>query len=260
LILRIVSSLVLIPMALAAVSLGAPYLPALVMLAGAGMGWEWARVLRITAPASVSLIVAAPFIAAAAATVGDGAAGILIAVIFAAVVVLTERGSDRRAWAAAGTIWIAAPCVAVLWLDHGPHGRAMIFFLLSVVWASDIGAYAFGRLIGGPKLAPHLSPNKTWAGAIGGLGCTLLVGLATVYLDHGHIGPVLGVTVAVAIAAQLGDLGESFAKRHFHVKDSGAIIPGHGGLLDRLDSLLAAAMVLAAIVAAAGPNVLSNSP
>lgn len=250
----------MIPLALVAVRLGAPFLPALVMLAGAGMGWEWARLLRIAQPASLSLIVAAPFVAAAAATVGDGAAAVLIALIFAVVVLLAERSSKRRSWAAAGMLWIALPCIAVLWLDHGPHGRAMIFFLLAVVWASDIGAYAFGRVIGGPKLAPALSPNKTWAGAVGGLGCALLVGLATARIEHGNVARVLAVTLGVAIAAQLGDLGESFAKRRFHVKDSGAIIPGHGGLLDRLDSLLAASMALAAMVAAAGPSLLSNYP
>ena len=115
------------------------------------------------------------------------------------------------------------------------RGRATIFFLLGVVWASDIGAYAFGRLIGGPKLAPALSPNKTWAGAAGGLICALLVGFAAAHWGHREALQLLAATAAVAIAAQLGDLGESFAKRHFHVKDSGGLIPGHGGLLDRLD-------------------------
>jgi len=256
---RILSSLVMIPLALAAVWIGAPFLPALVMLAGAGMGWEWARLLR-AGPASLCLIIAAPFVAAAAATVGDGAAAVVIAAIFAAVLALVERRGVRRLWAALGMLWIALSCVAILWLDHGQSGRADIFFLLALVWASDIGAYACGRAIGGPKLAPGLSPNKTWAGAVGGLVCALLVGLAAAHLAHANAMRVIVVAAIVAVAAQLGDLGESSAKRHFGVKDSGALIPGHGGLLDRLDSLLAAAMVLAACVAAIGPDLLRNAP
>ena len=248
----------MIPLALGVVWLGAPILSAGVMLIGAGMGWEWARLLRIVSPVSVCLIVAAPFVAAGAATVGDGAAGVLIALIFALVVVLVERNRTHRIWAALGMLWIALPCVAILWLDHGPSGRATIFFLLGVVWASDIGAYAFGRLIGGPKLAPALSPNKTWAGAIGGLICALLVGLAAAHWGHREVFRLLAATAIVAIAAQLGDLGESFAKRYFQVKDSGGLIPGHGGLLDRLDSLLAAAVALAVVAAAAGTVPLSN--
>ena len=256
---RIISSLVMIPIALAAVWFGAPLLPALVMLAGAGMGWEWARLLR-AGPASLSLIIASPFVAAAAATVGDGAAAVVIAVIFAAVLALVERRTVRRFWAALGMLWIALPCVAILWIDHGQSGRALIFFLLAVVWASDIGAYASGRLIGGPKLAPKLSPNKTWSGAVGGFACALVVGFAAAHLAQANVVRVLAVTAIVAIAAQLGDLGESVAKRHFHVKDSGALIPGHGGLLDRLDSLLAASMILAACLAAIGPGLFGNSP
>lgn len=249
----------MIPLALAVVWFGAPLLPAMVMLLGAGMGWEWARLLR-AGPASLSLIIAAPFIAAAAATVGDGAAAVLIAVIFALVLALSERRTARRSWAALGLLWIALPCVAILWLDHGEGGRAVIFFLLAVVWASDIGAYACGRLLGGPKLAPKLSPNKTWAGAVGGLVCALLVGFAAAHVVHASALRVVAVTAIVAVAAQLGDLGESVAKRHFQVKDTGALIPGHGGLLDRLDSLLAASMALAACIAAIGPSLFSKLP
>jgi phosphatidate cytidylyltransferase len=258
--LRILSSLVMIPLALAAVWFGAPFLPALAMLAGAGMGWEWARLSRTASPVAVCLIIAAPFVAACAATVGDGAAGVLIALIFAIVVALSERRVAARAWAAAGLLWIALPCVAILWLDRMPDGRAAIIMLLAVVWASDIGAYVFGRLIGGPKLAPALSPNKTWAGAVGGLICALLVGVAAAHIARASAGRVIPVTLVVGIAAQLGDLAESFAKRHFGVKDSGALIPGHGGLLDRLDSLLAAAMVLALAVAASPLPIFSNVP
>jgi phosphatidate cytidylyltransferase len=121
-----------------------------------------------------------------------------------------------------------------------------------VVWASDIGAYAFGRLIGGPKLAPALSPNKTWAGAIGGLASAMVVGqLAAAFFAGDPPAVLFAISAFVAIAAQVGDLIESFAKRCFNVKDSGGLIPGHGGLLDRLDSLLLASLALALALAAA---------
>ena len=267
--LRILSSLVLVPLALAAVWFGSPLLPALVALAGAGMGYEWARMSRVASPAAVCLIIAAPLIAACATAVGQGAAAVPVAAIFAAGAALAERRMPARLWAGVGTLWIALPCIALLWLDRGGpgrgqldqgqldhswSGRAAILWLLAVVWASDIGAYAFGRLIGGPKLAPALSPNKTWAGALGGLVCAMLVGLAAARLEPASASAAVAVSLMVAIAAQIGDLAESFAKRCFGVKDSGNLIPGHGGLLDRLDSLLTAALMQALVLAALGAN------
>ena len=129
----------------------------------------------------------------------------------------------------------------MLWVAAGPHGRVAVFFLLAVVWASDIGAYAVGRAIGGPRLAPTLSPNKTWAGAFGGLAGAVLVGLGAARVMDASAGMIVALSLVLSLAAQLGDLAESFAKRKFGAKDSGSLIPGHGGLLDRLDSLLTAA-------------------
>jgi len=250
--LRILSSLVLIPVALAAVWFGSPYLPALVALAGLGMGWEWARMSGLRSPVAVLLAIAAPFIAACAMAVGKDDAAWALAVILSCCVVLAERDLRRRLWGGVGTLWIALPCAAILWLDQGAGGRERIIYLFAVVWSSDIGAYAFGRLIGGPKLAPALSPNKTWAGAIGGLLCAMVVGgLGAAAVTSDSLALLLAISAFVAIAAQLGDLAESFAKRCFNVKDSGALIPGHGGLLDRLDSLLLASFALAVALAVA---------
>lgn len=255
----------MMPVALAAVWFGSPFLPALVALAGAGMGWEWARLSRMSSPLAVTLIVAAPFLAAVAVAVDRDRAALVLAVAFALGTALAENTRAARAWSSVAALWIALPCIAMLWLErgaaqHGLGGRATIFFLLAVVWASDVGAYAAGRTIGGPKLAPKLSPNKTWAGSIGGLVGAMLVGLAAAALAQKPAMPIVAVSFVVAVAAQIGDLAESFAKRHFHVKDSGAIIPGHGGLLDRLDSLLAAAPVLALILAASATGLFSNAP
>jgi phosphatidate cytidylyltransferase len=242
----------MVPVALAAVWFGSPYLPALVALAGAGMGWEWARMSRLRSPVAVVLIVLGPFIAACAMAFGKGAAAWLVAFAFAAGVAVAEKDLRLRLWGAVATLWIALPCAAILWLDRGSAGRERILYLFAVVWSSDIGAYAFGRLLGGPKLAPALSPNKTWAGAIGGLACAMLVGgLLAAGVTAESAAVLLAISAFVAIAAQLGDLAESLAKRRFNVKDSGGLIPGHGGLLDRLDSLLLAALALAAALAAA---------
>lgn len=132
-----------------------------------------------------------------------------------------------------------------------------MLFLLAVVWASDIGAYAAGRLLGGPKLAPAVSPSKTWSGAAGGLVAALLAGFGVAAwqgaLPPGP--PALLAAVLLGIASQAGDLLESWIKRRCQVKDSSGLIPGHGGLLDRVDGLLAAAPVAAALALSVGPGV-----
>ena len=241
----------MVPVALAAVWFGSPYLPALVALLGAGMGWEWARMSRLRSPSATLLAILGPFVSACAMAFGNDVGSVVLAIVFAGGVALTERDLRLRVWGGLATLWVALPCAAILWLDRGPFGREHIIYLFAVVWASDIGAYAFGRLIGGPKLAPALSPNKTWAGAIGGLGCAMVIGelAATAFTDDPPV-LLLAISAFVAVAAQAGDLIESFAKRCFNVKDSGALIPGHGGLLDRLDSLLLAALALALVLAA----------
>jgi phosphatidate cytidylyltransferase len=242
----------MVPVALAAVWFGSPYLPALVALLGAGMGWEWARMSRLQSPSATLFAILGPFVATCAMALGDDVGSVMLAIVFAGAVMLTERDLRLRLWSGAAMLWIALPCAAILWLDRGEGGRGRIIYLFAVVWASDIGAYAFGRLIGGPKLAPALSPNKTWAGAIGGLCCALAIGeLAAAAFMADPPGLLLAISAFVAIAAQVGDLIESFAKRCFNVKDSGGLIPGHGGLLDRLDSLLLAALALALALATA---------
>ena len=149
----------------------------------------------------------------------------------------------RRALLAAGVFYIAVPLSCLLWLRGMTDGRESVLFLVVVIWATDIGAYLVGRLVGGPKLAPVLSPGKTWSGAAGGLASSLLAGLV---VPPGM--PVLALLLGVA--CQAGDLLESGIKRHVGVKDSGHLIPGHGGLLDRLDGLLAAAPVAALVMLA----------
>ncbi len=155
----------------------------------------------------------------------------------------------------AGWIYVLVGASSLFWLRSDPvAGLIDVLFLLVVVWSSDIGAYVSGRLIGGPKLAPAISPGKTWSGAVGGLLCAMVIGL----LVSRAVAPgpplhALIVGAGLSVASQLGDLLESALKRHFGVKDSSRLIPGHGGVFDRLDGVLAAApvaMVLALILGA----------
>jgi phosphatidate cytidylyltransferase len=159
---------------------------------------------------------------------------------------------------ALGIPYLGLAAVALPWLRTDPAvGLANTLFVLAIVWASDIGAYLSGRLAGGPKLAPAISPGKTWSGAAGGLAGAALAGLAVAacFSSGFSSSHVIGLCIVLGIISQAGDLVESALKRHFGVKDSGRIIPGHGGLLDRLDALLAVAPVAALLAFTVGRGV-----
>lgn len=242
------------PLALAAVWFGPPWFTLLVLLAAVGMAWEWACMSGAARSLASTTIIGTAAATVIIATLLPASWAISIAIAGAVLVWRACEAVKASAplSSAAGTLWVALPCVALVWLDREGGGRTTIFWLLGLVWASDIGAYAFGRTIGGPKLAPSLSPNKTWAGALGGLFCAGLIGVAAAWPGHASIATVVGLSIGLAVVAELGDLAESALKRRFGVKDSGALIPGHGGLLDRLDSLLTAAPVQAIVIWLAG--------
>lgn len=151
-------------------------------------------------------------------------------------------------WLIFGAVYIAVPCGLLIWLrNETTPGMTTILWLFVVVWSADIGAYLAGRAIGGPKLAPRVSPNKTWAGFFGGISLAGIGGAMFVLSADGSF-IFLGLwAVMVAIASQIGDLVESAAKRHFGVKDSSNLIPGHGGVLDRVDALITGALAVAFI-------------
>lgn len=153
-----------------------------------------------------------------------------------------------------GIVYIAAAFGALLILRVGPAGRGNVLFVMVVVWAGDIGAYLAGRLIGGPRLAPRVSPGKTWSGAAGGTLSAVVAGLIL-----GHGAPAAELALGLSVVAQAGDLLESWVKRRVGAKDSGHIIPGHGGLLDRLDGVLAAAPAACAWSLLSGPGPLWGS-
>ncbi len=207
----------------------------------------------------ISALVAAPIVLAA---IYFGSPVFEILVALAALILAFEWNrlcNGRAAWLVAGLFYIIVPCLALLELRADPaHGRDTLLWLFAVVWAADTGAYAFGRLIGGAKLAPVISPNKTWAGLIGGIGMAGAAGgLTALILDSAGLFTLAGWSAAIGAVSQAGDLVESWVKRHFGVKDTGAILPGHGGLFDRVDGLLAAAVAVALIEASAKGSILT---
>jgi phosphatidate cytidylyltransferase len=190
--------------------------------------------------------------------------GIVFAAIVAAVMVglvVEWLGLCRRAQGAAlrpaGLAYVVLAGAAILWLRDDPvAGRADVLFLLFIVWAGDIGAYMVGRWLGGPRLAPHISPGKTWSGSVGGLLAAIGAGVLLAYvLSDAATWRAVLVAAILGVVAQAGDLLESFVKRRLEVKDSGHLIPGHGGLLDRLDGVLAAAPVAALLALTLGRGV-----
>jgi phosphatidate cytidylyltransferase len=247
--LRILSSLVLGPLILAIVYIGSWEFAVIVaLLAVLGVD-EWLRLVLRRRPPNWARMGAGAGIAAVA-VVAAWAGAVEALLVLAAVTVLFDilvnlrLGTPGR-MPALGLPYLGLTVIALLHLRNG--GWQPVLWLLLAVWATDIGGYIFGRWIGGPKLAPRLSPKKTWAGLIGGAGLAALVGAVAVAVLHRTGAALLAApgAAALAIVAQAGDLAESAVKRHYGVKDSGSLIPGHGGVLDRIDGLLAAAPVFA---------------
>ncbi len=178
------------------------------------------------------------------AAIWAGGAVWLVVLAFLGGIVAYEwiRLSHGATSAATGVGYVLLACVSLALLRLAPTGFGDVLFLMLVVWAGDIGAYLTGRQLGGPRLAPAISPGKTWSGAAGGLAFSILAGLA-VAAGFGNPRPFHAglIGAALALVAQAGDLLESGLKRWSGAKDSGGLIPGHGGLLDRVDGLLAAA-------------------
>ena len=248
--LRIASALVLASVAIAATFLSPWTFLALVILASAAIAWEWGRLVRDAGfdPAALAQMIS---VAAAAILVALGRLhpALLVFVIAVGIVAALGRPTSRAVWSAIGVVYVALPVASLLWLRWDADlGATAILFVLGVAWTTDTVSYAAGRLLGGPKLAPGVSPKKTWSGFIIGTLAPALIGYAFA-AAIGDTSPwALGaVAVLLALACQLGDLFESAVKRQFGTKDMSQLIPGHGGLLDRLDGFLFAAVVAAAI-------------
>jgi phosphatidate cytidylyltransferase len=256
---RVASAVILGPLALLCLWFGGTAFVLLIGVGAVGIVLEWVRMSRHRSADPAAVAAGAGVIAAMAACVdAHPLAGVVVLAGFAVLSYALARGAGRSGVVAFAVPYVGIAAVALLWLRDDPvAGRADILFLVLTVWAGDIGAYVVGRWIGGPKLAPRISPGKTWSGAAGGLIGGCLCGLVVAHLSSAPSTDwrVIAVAALIGVVAQSGDLLESQLKRRFGVKDSGRTIPGHGGLLDRLDGLLTAAPVAALLALAVGRGV-----
>jgi len=241
---RIASAVVLAAIALAATFFSPWTFLSLVIVCAGVLVWEWGRLTRgdgldaiavtsAVSTAALALLVLAhrPALAALSFAVAGGTVAIITA------------SKQQFGWALAGLAYAALPAAALVWLRGDPAlGTAAVIYLFAIAWTTDTASYGAGRLIGGPKLAPRISPRKTWSGFIVGTLAPAFVGMAfALALERGSVVILALVSVGLALACQAGDLSESWVKRRFGAKDMSQLIPGHGGLADRIDGLLFAA-------------------
>ena len=241
------AALVLAPAAIAIAWAGGPLWIGLVTLAAVGLYVEWLMIVG-TAQDTRTVAVGIMALVVSGLCLAFGHSGYSLVILLIGAAAVAAVSQRLRLWSVTGFCYAAAAEFAsVLVRLDGGYGFIALIFVLLVVWVTDIGGYFAGRGIGGPKLWPRVSPKKTWAGAVGGFVASLAVAAGFAAFDFGKMVPLLLLAAFLSIVSQSGDLFESAVKRRFGVKDSSQIIPGHGGLLDRLDGFVAA-IVLAALI------------
>jgi phosphatidate cytidylyltransferase len=247
------SAAVLAALAIAAVVIGGWAFLVIIAAAAALLANEWSVMSAARSPLRVAAAITVAVLAAVFTGFLDHyhIAWLLLPVGAVGSAVVARGAAERPQDAAFGTIYIGAPCLAVTWLRNAPNalqGMQWTFLLLAVTWAADIGAFAVGNAVGGPKLWPRISPNKTWSGFLGGLVFALAASVAVAFWAHIRlsVGAAALMGLVGGLATMAGDLLESILKRRFGVKDSGDLIPGHGGLLDRVDGMMFAVLAVAA--------------
>lgn len=246
---RILSALVLAPVVIGCLWGGGYWFLALMTLTTVLLLLEWRALVGAEKAEAAFLVV--PGVLALALTAVDQLVLGVLAVVIAVAVRLVSYTLSRKAevlWSAVGLAYIMLAIFSLIILRGQMAGQQLVLWLFVVIWATDIGGYVVGKLCKGPKLAPSISPGKTWSGLA---GCVIFAGIASgvcAAVWHLRLDPMIVMGALVALVAQAGDLLESKIKRLFGKKDSGALIPGHGGLLDRVDGLLAAAPVLVVLL------------
>lgn len=253
--LRIASALIMAPVALAFAYLGGWWFLLFWLAAACAVLWEWTHLAAAQSERVRAAVAGCAGLVLASLAYAMGypvaAAAALIAGYAVAAGVVTK---DKRLWVAGGIAYAATLLFApVLLRADATYGLAAILLLFAVVWSTDIVAYFGGRMIGGPKLWARVSPNKTWSGAVSGAVAAILAGILVGWLAGvTHLLGIAMVSLVLSVASQGGDLFESALKRHFGAKDASQLIPGHGGVMDRLDGFVAAALVGALIGLARG--------
>jgi phosphatidate cytidylyltransferase len=251
-------------LALAAVAIGVlfsapPFFAALTVAISIAAAWEWHRMISkgrlFHAEVAVNAISIALAVTALLVMRQAWIAFIILAVGAGAAWKLAQERHVHPVWQAIGILYLGLPTLALVAMRaFEPRGAMIIVGMFLIVWATDSGALIFGNLIGGPRMAPVLSPSKTWAGTIGGSVTAALIFAAFIWFLGGSAWQAGLFGLLFSITAHAGDLFESFVKRRFGIKDSGAMIPGHGGVLDRMDSTLAASAAMALLIFVVGLN------
>jgi phosphatidate cytidylyltransferase len=256
---RTLSGIVLAAIMVGSLIVGGWVFPIVVVAAAIAAVREWHRLLNAGRLAPEMIPTSLAVAGAAVLAHIQGTSGLALLVIILGGAAAAGIAALRRLpmlwplpWHAFGALYIGLTVLALVILRDQPHGIAKVGALFVTVWTADTGALMFGRMIGGPKLAPDLSPNKTWAGFLGGTAAAAAAEVLYVFFLDGSPGEAVLFGIALAIAGHVGDLFESWVKRQFHAKNTGRLIPGHGGMLDRIDSLLFAAPICALLVCYAG--------
>ncbi len=241
------AALVLAPLAIAAAWFGGWFWIGLVTITVVGLFGEWMMIVQNLRTSA--LLWGFASLAGAGLSLAVGSFEIAnLSIALGLFAMFLFSAPAHRAWSAIGLAYTAAALFACVLLRHDPsHGFMALFFVFLVVWITDILGYFVGRGVGGPKLWVRVSPKKTWSGAIGGIAGSILFAGAFASAGYGSLGPMVLLGTVISVISQLGDLFESALKRQFGVKDSSQIIPGHGGLLDRLDGFMAAIIAAAVI-------------
>ncbi len=244
---RVMAALVLAPLAMAAAYFGGWFWSGLVTLTIVGLFGEWMLIIgNLSRPALFWGFLA--LAAAGLAVTIDNLEIANLSVAMGLFAMFLFAAPAHRSWSAIGLAYTAAALFACVFVRRDPtHGFLALVFVFLVVWITDILGYFVGRGLGGPKLWVRISPKKTWSGAIGGVVGSLLFAAVFAAAGFGKLLPMLVLGTVISVISQLGDLFESSLKRRFGVKDSSQIIPGHGGLLDRLDGFMAAIIAAAVI-------------
>ncbi|MBM6581438.1 phosphatidate cytidylyltransferase [Microvirga sp. BT689] len=255
---RIFSALVMVAAALLTAYIGGLPFALFWLAAGIATMVEWTDMTRIEPRRPVQVILGLGLTALTFLFVLDVGFGLFLAASLAVLVVgvVTVRGAENKLWAASGFIYASLiVLVPPIVREHPDLGILGLLWMFAVVWATDIAAYFTGRTFGGPKLYPAISPKKTWSGFIGGVVAAALGGVLVAMAGH-HYGAglpfglpgTIALSIVASIASQIGDLGESALKRHCQVKDSSHLIPGHGGVMDRIDGFWAVCLIVAVVL------------